>query len=119
MKKLQVVLSSVLCFLILASTRATASPVLSVDASLVSHDLRVDIDIEGLQSGGMNTLLGAFDLTLNFDPIVVNFLPNSFVYGTRLGNPGDPLQTIVGDPVVSPGDNGTANLRFFEVSLLE
>lgn len=98
---------------------AWASPVVSLRADPSnfhpSENVYLDIVISGLQSGGVNTLLGAFDLTLTYDPIALQLLPSGpSNFGAALGDASDPTQTIAG------ADNGTAGvLRLFEVSLLE
>ncbi|PHV06186.1 hypothetical protein CSQ96_17335 [Janthinobacterium sp. BJB412] len=53
--------------------------------------LLLDINIDGLRSGGLNTELGAFQFDLLFDPALFQFvagLPSAF--GSGLGVVGDP-----------------------------
>jgi len=104
-------------FCTLAGT-ASASLVLSLRPDRLAigpqQNVTVDVVISGLQSGGVNSLLGAFDLTLQFDPDVLQLLTVPSTLGTALGDPADPGQTLVG------GDTSTPGLfRFFEVSFLE
>jgi hypothetical protein len=78
------------------------------------QNLFVDVVISGLQSGDTNALLGAFDLTVLFDPNVVTLLTIGSTLGTGLGDPANPLETLVGGDASAPG-----RFEFFEVSLLE
>lgn len=111
-------LISIMAACVLAGS-AWASTVVSLRANPVKihppENLYLDIVISGLQSGGTNVLLGAFDLTLTYDPGVLQLLlsgPSRL--GTALGDATDPTQTIAG------GDNSTPGVfRFFEISLLE
>ncbi len=101
------------------ATSASANPVLTLQAHPnrvhALENLYVDVVISGLQSGGTNTLLGAFDLTLTYDPAVLQLLLTGMTtLGGALGDPADPAQTIVGGDISTPGV-----FRFFEVSLLE
>lgn len=98
---------------------ASSAPVLSLVPSQGTvqplSNLAINVMISGLQPpGGPNTLLGAFDLTLHYDPAVFAFLPIGSSLGTGLGDPSDPLQTAVGGDNSLPGE-----FRFFVVSLLE
>src|SRR5271166_1836951 len=107
-----------LCFLVLAGPPPTrAAPVITLVPMPTTinppANLSIDVDISGLRSGGQNIILGAFDLTINFDPDVLEFLQIGSHFGTGLGDPGDPLQTAVG------GDLSPGSFRFFEVSLLD
>ncbi|MFM8899396.1 MAG: hypothetical protein ACKOF9_05520 [Burkholderiales bacterium] len=77
-------------------------------------NLLVDVVVSGLQSGGTNTLLGAFDLTVAYDPAVLQLLMIGSSLGSGLGNAADTAQTFV------TSDSSTAGIfRFLEVSLLE
>jgi hypothetical protein len=103
----------------LMSGQAAATPTLSLLPDFQKmhppQNLFVDVVISGLQSGGTNTLLGAFDLTIQFDPNVLSLLTGApSGLGTGLGNPTDPSETLVGANIPSPG-----TFNFFEVSLLE
>ena len=102
----------------LLSGRAAATPTLSLipDFQRIQpqQNLFVNVVISGLQSGGTNTLLGAFDLTVQFDPNILQFLAPLSSVGTGLGDPTDPSQTVVGGNIPSAD-----TVNFFEVSLLE
>ena len=103
----------------LLNGQAAATPTLSLIPNVPKihppQNLFVDIVISGLQSGATNTLLGAFDLTIQFNPNVLSLLTGApSALGTGLGDPADPLQTVVGANIPAPG-----TFNFFEVSLLE
>ncbi|WP_353403600.1 hypothetical protein [Duganella hordei] len=117
MKKLQKWLLAA-CWYSLAMP-VIAGPMVSLHANPEKlhppENLLIDIVISGLQSGGVNTLLGAFDLSLTYNPLLVNLstgAPSSL--GSGLGDPTDPLQVIKGANASVPGV-----FEFFEVSLLE
>jgi len=97
---------------------AWCAPVISlvpqVGAVLPLHNFYVDVVVSGLQSGGTNSLLGAFDLTLNYDPQIVQFLQIGSSLGVGLGDPDDTAHTFKGADASVPG-----SFRFYEVSLLE
>ncbi|SFL89263.1 cohesin domain-containing protein [Rugamonas rubra] len=77
--------------------------------------LLLDINIDGLRSGGLNTELGAFQFDLLFDPTLFQFvagLPSAF--GSGLGVVGDPGSALGFVDLVAPGQ-----LHLAEVSLLD
>lgn len=98
---------------------ALASPVISLLPDITTvhppGNVYLDVVVSGLHSGGTDTLLGAFDLTLVYNPSAVQLiLPGPSHLGSGLGDAADPSQTLVG------GDDSVAGqFRFFEVSLLE
>ncbi|MGK5054951.1 hypothetical protein [Janthinobacterium sp. RB2P8] len=77
--------------------------------------LVVDLNIAGLQSGGLNTELGVFHLDLYYDPTLLSFLPGApSGWGTALG------QTAGGAEALAFADASTPGLlRLDEVSLLD
>jgi hypothetical protein len=109
----------VLCIIVFMHGQASATPTLSLIPDFQKihppQNLLVDVVISGLQSGGTNTLLGAFDLTVQFDPNVLSLFTGApSALGTGLGDPTDPSQTVIGANIPAPG-----TFNFFEVSLLE
>ena len=72
----------------------------------------LDVNISGLQSGGTNTLLGAFSLDVHYDPSLLQYLPMSSLMGSALGDI-DAGEAIVG------GTSGSGVFSFLELSLLE
>lgn len=77
--------------------------------------LLVDLDIAGLQSGGLSTELGAYHLDLYYDPSLLSFLPGPPTgWGTALGSTTGPVEAL------AFADHGTPGLlRLDEVSLLD
>lgn len=76
--------------------------------------LLVDLNIAGLQSGGLNTELGVFHLDLYYDPDLLFYLPGASGWGTAMG------QTTGGVEALAYADASTPGLlRLDEVSLLD
>ncbi len=105
-------------FVALASLSTFATPIISLVPQFQKvhplQNLNVDVVISGLQPGGTDSLLAAFDLTIHYNANYFVFLPANSALGTGLGDPADPSQTVIG------GDNSTAGIfQFYEVSLLE
>jgi hypothetical protein len=103
---------------VLTSGTVLATPTLSlIPQSPHIHPLEnlfVDVVVSGLQSGGTHALLGAFDLTVTYDPGIVQLILPTSNLGGGLGDPSDTSQTFIS------GDNSTPGIfRFLEVSLLE
>nr|WP_315219053.1 hypothetical protein [uncultured Duganella sp.] len=73
----------------------------------------VDLGIAGLQSGGLDTELGAFHLDLYYDPTVLAYHPSApSAWGGALGQAGSESLAFA--------DNGTPGLlRLDQVSLLD
>jgi hypothetical protein len=112
-------LLGVLCIIVFMHGQAGATVTLSLIPDVAKihppQNLLVDVVISGLQSGGTNTLLGAFDLTVQFDPNVLSLFTGApSALGTGLGDPTDPSQTVIGANIPASG-----TFNFFEVSLLE
>ena len=99
------------------TTPVFAGPVLSLQPHPGKlhppENFTVDIVISGMQAGGPNMLLGAFDLTLTYSAAMLQ-LTGASSLGTALGNPNDATQTITGVDASTPGF-----FRIYEVSLLE
>ena len=109
------ILAALLLFSSLAAADAVSvSLVPSVVGIYPFDNFAFDVRVSGLQSGGTKTLLGAFDLTISFDPNFLTFRPTQSTFGSALGDSSDPAQTLIGKQTNSPG-----NAEMFEVSLLE
>ncbi len=114
-------LVSAMAFLLaqlLLATLAMANPIVSVVPHVAYvfglQNFEMDIVVSGLRPGSQQTLLGGFDLSLDYDANRVQFLPFASSLGDALGDPNDPAQISVGS------DNSVAGrFRFYEVSLLE
>lgn len=109
--------SILLSSLLLAAGQASAVITISLDPSVDKiHSMEnvfVDINVSGLQSGGVNTLLGAFDLDLLYDSsLFTPLLVPPAGFGVRLGD------IFLGEAVggIDTSTPGVVNL--FEVSLL-
>ncbi|WP_298405797.1 PEP-CTERM sorting domain-containing protein [Janthinobacterium sp.] len=77
--------------------------------------LLVDLNIAGLQSGGLSTELGAFHLDLYYDPDLLFYLPGApSGWGTALGQTGGGAQALAFADASTPG-----LLHLDEVSLLD
>lgn len=112
---------SLLLVLLGAVGQAVALPIITLDPQSKKihpgENLFVDINVSGLQSGGSNSLLGAFSLDVVFDP-ALNFLASGSganTFGNGLGdvNAGEAL--VGADPWVP----GIGKFSFYEVSLLD
>jgi hypothetical protein len=107
-----------ICAAALCMSVAQAAPVLTLVPQTTHvyslQNLRLDVVVSGLHSGGTDVLLSAFDLTLSYDASVFQFLQIGSSLGTALGDPNDTNQTAV---FANTGEPGV--LRFFELSLLE
>jgi len=98
-------------------------PAQALEISLVPHggyqiapggELLVDLDIAGLQSGGLSTELGAFHLDLYYDPSLLDYIagaPSS--WGSALG------QVNTGQALAQADNSTPGLLRLDEVSLLD
>lgn len=98
------------------SGQTTAIPILSLNphtSVIPGQNFFIDVNVSGLQSGGTNSLLGAFSIDLLFDPNLLQFLPISSSFGSALGDI-DLGEAILGGSLTSPGV-----FNFFEVSSLE
>lgn len=78
--------------------------------------LRVDILLSGLSTADPDVLLAGFNLTIAFDPAVLQLLPDNTLFGAELGDPNDPAQTIVGVDGSVEGSVGLFNLSLLEGS---
>ncbi len=77
--------------------------------------LLVDLNIAGLQSGGLSTELGAFHLDLYYDPDLLFYLPGApSGWGTALGQTAGGAQALAFADASTPG-----LLHLDEVSLLD
>ncbi|MGK5076626.1 PEP-CTERM sorting domain-containing protein [Janthinobacterium sp. ZB1P44] len=76
--------------------------------------LLVDLNIAGLQSGGLNTELGVFHLDLYYDPDLLFYLPGASGWGTALGRTDGGAEALAFADASMPG-----LLRLDEVSLLD
>lgn len=115
-----------LCFtaLLWLSCLAALPPARALEISLVPHggyqiapggQLLVDLDIAGLQSGGLSTELGAFHLDLYYDPDLLSYIPGAPTgWGTALGRTAGAAEALTSADHSTPG-----LLRLDEVSLLD
>lgn len=117
----QHVLIPLLLMLLGVFGQAVALPIISLvpDSTKIhsGENLFIDVNVSGLQSGGSNSLLGAFSLDVLFNP-ELQFLPagsGSNTWGFGLGDVG------AGDAIFG-GDIsqiGSGLFSFYEVSLLD
>lgn len=100
------------------------APAQALQITLVPHGpatvyvddyVQVDMSIVGLQSGGLNTELGAFHLDLYYDPTMLTLLsPTAANWGNSLGHTSPVAEAL------TFADNSTPGLlRLDEVSLLD
>lgn len=76
--------------------------------------LLVDLNIAGLQSGGLNTELGVFHLDLYYDPHLLFYLPGASGWGMAMGETTGGVEALAYADASTPG-----LLRLDEVSLLD
>jgi len=75
----------------------------------VGDSFDVDIDVSGLEAGGLDEIVSAFDLDVSFDPLILS--PTSVTFGPFLGDLG--FFEAFADFIFSPGV-----VNFAELSLL-
>lgn len=116
----QHVLISLLLMLLGLSGETAALPIISLvpDSTKIhaGENLFIDVNVSGLQSGGFNSLLGAFSMDVLFNP-ELQFLPagsgaNTWGFGLGDVNAGEAL---VGGDI---SQIGSGLFSFNEVSLL-
>jgi hypothetical protein len=119
----QHVLIPLLLMLLGLSGQAAALPIISLvpDSTKIhaGENLFIDVNVSGLQSGGSNSLLGAFSMDVLFNP-ELQFLPagsgaNTWGFGLGDVDAGD---AVVGTPPFS-WSPGSSSISFYEVSLLD
>jgi hypothetical protein len=81
----------------------------------VGQPVTVDILISGLGAGSPPSV-GTFDLDISFDPAILT--PTGVTFGSFLGNPGDPAETIT-DFNFLPGIVDLAELSFLSPAELD
>lgn len=118
--KVLVVVFQIFLLMNFMNGQADATPTLSLIPNVYKihppQYLFVDVMITGLNSGDTDTLLGAFDLIVIYNANIFDLLSQGLMIvsvGTGLGNPHDPLETIVRTDL-APGA-----FRLTEISLLE
>lgn len=103
------------------SGQAAALPIISLvpDNNKIhaGENLFVDVNVSGLQSGGSNSLLGAFSMDVLFNPQLQILPADSGVYtwGFGLGDV-DAGEAVVGGDI---SQIGSGRFSFYEVSLLD
>ena len=108
--------------LALATAMATAplhaAPVMSLLplGGVVSPGATLDVDLQvsGLDASVPRTLLGAFDLSVQYDSALLAPLAAAFSPGSRLGDAADPAQTFYASDTSFAG-----TVRLLGLSLLE
>jgi fibro-slime domain-containing protein len=103
------------------SGQAAALPIISLvpDSTIIQsgENLFIDVNVSGLQSGGNNSLLGAFSMDVLFNP-ELQFLPagsGSNTWGFGLGDV-DAGEALVGGDI---SQIGSGLFSFYEVSLID
>ncbi|SFL27961.1 PEP-CTERM protein-sorting domain-containing protein [Nitrosomonas aestuarii] len=95
------------CFVISATTQAFATISITLDQQSKLHapgNVFIDIKISGLQSGGVNALLGAWELDFLYDPNVFQFVATPPAgLGALLGDESLGQAISLAQPVTTPG----------------
>lgn len=116
MKKM-LLLFALMSSLVFATGQALATIMITLDPNPKKvhppGNLYVDINISGLQSGNVDTLLGAFSLDLLYDPGVLTPLISASTPGAKLGD------VLLGEAVWDIDNSVPGVLGITEVSLLE
>ena len=109
--------SLILCASLLASGHALAVITISLDPSVdkihALENVFVDINVSGLQSGGVDELIGAFELDLLYDDALFTpLLVPPAAFGPNLGD------IFLGEAIGGVDTSTPGIVDLFEVSLL-